>query len=1206
MESDAVTGAGTRPGHTTICSTSFAYTSQDEVVIQSLDQAEQQYYRQVSRRSHSPLSVLALSYSGCRLAIANREKVQICGSDLEPLHCLCGNGRYVTCLSWSPHGVEQFAAGSIDGSILIWSLDGERKLQQQLCFTYGPCLQVAFSAVDRAVLASGHGSTVAVWSLGRPRKPVKIIDVGRTQITAMVWHPSLSSRLLTVSDDNVVRIWEVTQLGGFTHLHTQPDSSDDEEIFGHLDDLHNRRLNPIAQLRFMSRPIAVDWIGEHGLYVVLPDDAEVQIYSFGSDWEMLHQIWRSNLTLVPEAAVLRQASGFVLLTAAARGLAESRSIPATVLDGVGGYVAPASAPALSVTHKTRQHMVADTNRLPGGTCNRNSHFRPISIDQLRAEKASLCKTYRHLTKSRDGGIDGKRKPLGKRRRTSSTRSKQTALSRSDGRPKTPSTPLSKPMTSSLELPKTRNGSDASLMPFLSPGIPARKPSPNDVPSIEDTLELSRIQSASDNSVALMTDQESESDDESYQPALIGSGSFRPGGINVPLPKGCGALFAPNGQLVTFFPPRPRPAGRVGLEDLGGDHQPGKQEQAEPLANLFPTFGNLMSGGEAEADIERLDGGLAGPVDNNDVGPSPLNRTLPYSTKKVSPSNREEHSPPHHKVVISVIGLDNITAAAKSAATKYISVLGPGLTPAEVCNCNASVAGAAGLTASKEVWKLLSDVLNGYSPEVSRLPDMSSGYFGLSQAVKVGVDAYGMLPSTGGAISGPEKFARGPLRSDLPHGRAWLVGKCIAWGERLADMQLLALMTAILLQAQHANDMRRSAHTISGREADPVTPSQRGSTTSIHRRSSSGPTIPILRSDSELASFTFNSPAKSRQPSQGSSRDASQPTTPYLDSGESTPPLSLPPMSRSATKLSSSGGTTGTSSPEHQRSSFSAAARHYAQSITERFASYGSSPPTKKSGSSPGSGEFSSGLPYASGSGGGSWGKTVSFASTASNARESQLSRSYTTLEADEYDSDRTIDDTSQPHTPRTGQSSVAVKLPNHDVFGGEGAGRLDEPLLSAEMAAKAQIWCASYAEQLRCWGMWMQAAELEKAISCPVSPTPGQKIRDSIQPDRASEQRRATCNICENVINALYQLCPKCLHHSHIQCLEMYVDTLDTVEEFECPSGCGCSCDRLEFEPVEISPPEDPEVSPRSKNIRKKASFTDPRRWRARIEGDSW
>lgn len=197
-----------------------------------------------------------------------------------------------------------------------------------------------------------------------------------------------------------------------------------------------------------------------------------------------------------------------------------------------------------------------------------------------------------------------------------------------------------------------------------------------------------------------------------------------------------------------------------------------------------------------------------------------------------------------------------------------------------------------------------------------------------------------------------------------------------------------------------------------------------------------------------------------------------------------------------------------------------------------------------------------------------------------------------------------------PHTyiPKSPGGPIAVTLKNQDQFADEVSGCARAKLIPDDLFAMSRSWCEYYAEQLRSWDMVFKAAELEKVAgitnTIPATSTTTE-FRDSGPKLQHIKNRPSShssiCSICHQASTpAVEQICPSCLHSSHISCLADYAQDLD-VGEFTCPTGCGCTCSDLWYGEQEWM--RSPEVRPAFK---KKPSFTDPRRWRARVEGDSW
>jgi len=674
--------------------------------------------------------------------------------------------------------------------------------------------------------------------------------------------------------------------------------------------------------------------------------------------------------------------------------------------------------------------------------------------------------------------------------------------------------------------------------------------------------------------------------------MQGSVTFRPGDVNIPLPRSCGAVFAPSGQLLTFFPPKPRSIPERENDIEGPDPQADSYD-TDRNAHLFPSFGNLSANrmSQVDNDLDGDDEGLTGARafrKSSSLSMPAGSFQSQHSWKAKASPTKPAHSPVPGlvKVTVGVYAVDALLQSHRSVAEAYRILRETGESGESVCRHNAVVAESAGLQTTANIWQLLAVILEDKVPL-----ELLNGDRG-DESVLVTAHQVASLRRIDSGVdlteSGQSAAFQGKLRwSDHPLGAAWLVNKVLEFAERNADIQLLAYASAIVAGDQ-------SKHNRNGLTRDDSMAAKLASF-GLDYESYLPPTnrqalrirpVTILRTDSSPINPIFTSPTKLRQISQLSSRTPSQPSSPFPEPSTTTSPLPFPAFSRHGSRLSTSGS--GSPSPEHHRSSFSAAAKHYAQSITDKFASYGTSPPVRKTGGSPSTQELSSSFPTQSGS----WSKSVSFSSAIESGRESQLSKSYTSVE-DGYDSDKTIDDTSQPATPRSKNAEISVEIKSHDFFSDDQSGCARAPLLASDLAAKAARWRQVYAEQLRCWGLIIQATELEKVSG--LSDTGGARSTrtlhgqyDGMVPARGPSRRKGVCSICSCVAERLGLLCPACLHVQHPQCLEEYVCALDG-EMFECPAGCGCTCAGVV--------PDFPEVRTGSKDdvklVVEKASYTD-------------
>lgn len=935
------------------------------------------------------------------------------------------------------------------------------------------------------------------------------------------------------------------------------------------------------------------WIGHNGILCLDSSLFRCSIWAWDDDTEKAAELWSEGLDSEPSLLGWSRSSEHVFILGASSCEIESIGIPEHILAVLGAKLADSSTDPPDHSDGDARHVQG-----PVEPCS----VKPISISKLKTSQRSFTKTSKQLQRRR---LSYK----GRHEGTQPTR-ESVELDKRD----LPSPPPPISMTSSLELPKPRED-EGSPMPFLSPSIPAQKSSPGgEIPALDDKVKLPPLPRASfDSSVqsASAAEQESDdSDDETFVEGMQGSASFLPGGINVPLPKACAALFTPTGELLTFFPPRPKLSSRE--RDVTDEKHDDPKANAKRVAKLFPSFGNLA--GEPHLVDEDEDSGFESTSSvSTDAGPADFQSNFFYPSSfpsqqswkaRISPTKHSftEQSP--HKVIISLhdVGdVDSLLPNSRQLATQYRILCDGSESGAELCRYNADCAERIGQDDVVDIWRLAALLLDDTVP----LQVMSDGNTGNDILViaRKAIEVAKMESREDTATGSPTSLAGKLCWSEDPFGAEWIVRAIIDWAESRADTQLLALLSAVLAEAQ--DNAQQSDYSVEQGLTSRLPSYSRGYFTSeavsSRSRRLTNQSIPILRTDSMgTSNAVYESPVKLKRSSTASSRNHSQPPTPYLTSESTTPPFSLPNFSRQGTQLS------GSASPEQHRSSFSAAAKYYAQSISDKFASYGAygtSPPARKMGTSPSNtNEFSTSFPS------GSWGKSVSFASTTNTTRTSMLSTSLDAARIDEdegYDSDKTVEDLSLPQTPRDAECAVVLK--NDRLFDDDVSGGSRPRLLPDDLVTKARLWCEYYAEQLRCWDLLPQAAELEKVCSMTClasSPELDSRAEEvGIVPTMAPHGRKA-CSVCAIKMTGAQFFCPACAHAAHLNCLEDFIQAMcvEDGEEFACPAGCGCLCADLPFDGGQV----EMERETREERPKKKASFTDPRRWRARVEGDEW
>lgn len=1114
------------------------------------------------------------------LAVSIGSRTSIWDIKHDTLKCtIHASERSVTSSAWSNHDPDLLALGHIDGHISLWHLGHLTKPRALWSAGATQCHFLAWSLADPSNLAACCGHKVSIWdSNNQCQDHARHCDL-QYQADRILWRPHPNKNIITLALDET---YEERSIDDMKPTLLESEDCQDHDLFGDLEDLQSYQSAPLSRGNFPSGSL-VYTIGDTAVLLLARHERSIRLYRDLKSAENDEPIWDKQLMgRIEYVAIVVEENDIKIVAAGFQGI-ERMSVPPSAREQLGEtFPSPTGGNNTDQTkaeHKTRNtKSPARMHPVPVSAISRaqksDRHSRPDRTD------------IRSLIFARPATAPSDQKNT----RTHAAVSPRQA------------------MASSLELPKLND--EESPMPFLSPTIPYQRPSPSIVPALSDDILLPPPENESFGSLPSTAMNDSDSDDETFDgDALKGSGTLMmPGGANVPLPKSCGAFFSPNGQLITYFPPK----ARVRSAEIDGFSSSQPEERSTKASRLFPLFGNLSL--EAR-DYEDSDTESTSSQSDATSNGSPKPEIFSFSTPgERSWSERLENmqalprlAAGQQTVIVSIRDVNELIHFRPELAHNYKLSCGSEEVAGRISLDNADIARAAGLDDLANVWSLLGLLLQEHLPEDLLTAGDADIPVLARRASRLVRRSSGTRPS----MTRQSSAMSVSHISQSKAGASWLVSQIFAWTELRADVQMLACLSAVLLSSAQSTTRMNKTHVSMSDSRSSFPASDYFVDAASHNSHLPTRPTPILQHIDSDGSFLTHSPAKPPRSTHVSSRDPSQPTTPYIDSLSSTPPFPFPKLSRQGSRLSASGS----ASPEHHRSSFGAAAKFYAQSITDKISSYGTSPPARRFGTSPNN-ELSSSLP-----GAGSWNKSVSFASGVDYG-----SRSSARIAPDDdgYDSDRTIEDTSLPHTPKRSGGPVMFTLKNASAFlqtkDSYPQPQLQNqphpnPLLSPLLAAKARIWIGHYTEQLRRMGLQVRAAELDN-IARPSKPAETQQQQQQ-QRQQQQQQRRhagitakptaakATCSICYCKIQGVQQLCSLCLHTTHISCLSGFVKACGAEEEVECPSGCGCVCSTVEFEETVWSASEET-PAPVVPAVRRKWSFTDPRRWREQVQGDSW
>jgi len=731
--------------------------------------------------------------------------------------------------------------------------------------------------------------------------------------------------------------------------------------------------------------------------------------------------------------------------------------------------------------------------------------------------------------------------------------------------------------------------------------------------------LERADSSSDEEDNLgdfSTSQSQTLDGESIlQTSVLGSNA------NVPLPKACGALWAPNGRLVCFFPPKaqqPSLLDRVGLAE--------KNARAD---GLFEGFGRINmsspepkgatsdrdeesaenSGSDESSDSSSSsssDSGTAGAFLDRYAPPKAWHQATLRLAKLKTHSSVGSLNGSHvfskgstamikQKNVVTLHNVDDLLPVKQSLAKDYL-VYGESQT---VCQNNADVASKNSFAGIADVWKLLGVILSDEVPlrKLERKDSESVLVMAQRQLKEIKRKHPGMALSFDEPQEVINPLFRGHTKwGNHPLGKSWLIRCLFESFEKTADVQMLAMMSCVLANAGvHApyqtqpalgrfsglDSMRLPGESLPYLASEEVARSLKGPLLSVH-------ISPVHSRASNSAYGSYSSMEGFREIR---SPPPSEPTTPF--SLASTPPLSLSRSSshRVAAVQSMS------ASPDNKVPGPNSATSSFSASVWSRPFQLSSSPPQRKRIS----GEENLASSVASNPSG-----SLTWAASTMHGSNATIRRSYLAQElADASDGSTTDED--EVSTPP--DQSVRVSFKNQSLFDDEGG--LDVPLLNPDHERRG-IYAAyrdSYATMLEIWGLDVAAHEIRK-FNAGYLATRGEPVfndaasqntltvtkLDARPQQQESEQglqlvrtcsrcktsapvggenrcgkcgvglRLIACSICEEPVTGLYKSCIACGHAAHLECLRSWLEADsdghkdDTLEAGCSEAGCDCRC----------------------------------------------
>ncbi|THY92764.1 WD40 repeat-like protein [Aureobasidium pullulans] len=719
------------------------------------------------------------------------------------------------------------------------------------------------------------------------------------------------------------------------------------------------------------------------------------------------------------------------------------------------------------------------------------------------------------------------------------------------------------------------------------------------------------ESSSDEEDGLLGDYGGSESQNLGMEGSVGSGIFSTN-ANVPLPRTCGALWAPNGQLICFMPPKEEP--RSILQKFAVDDRNRNRGSRE----IFEGFGRLNAGQSESKSKSKpsTDAFEADDSDNSSEFSSSssssgsdepemfLRRFQPpsawhggslrfprlkglrtHSTEGSIPTSNglnKKAISARHKTKVKVIDVECLLPSKRVLGSEYL-VYGDGET---VCSHNAQAALRNGFSELADIWEFVGLILAKKVPlSMLSIPRQETDIRVLARRLLIpsqrndsGLDLSFDKPE---AVLHPRETALIKWGTH-PFAGSWLIDTLFTHFENLADVQMLGMLSCIFAQSL-SDDQRPTYEDL---------PQSMNCAAQLFdyfpdKETAFGFFEPII-SVSDLSKkhrksgAGLNSAGESSQDIREQNVVASEPVTPFYTGN--TPPM---PLSRASTHRSSAAPSLSTS-PEHHRTSIPSATSSFAASVLARPFQLASSPPVRNRTSGE---ELSSSIPSQAGV---NWNKNKPFNRSDSTIRRSFMSQGF----GDDYDGSTTEDDESLPP-----QSRVKISLKNQDMFDDEGCSNV--AFLDPNQSLRFAVYRAVYANMLGGWGLRMQQNEVDKLdglLSNILTRTRSRdhgsqstltlgEVEDDAEtidslgpqvvrccmscgevdiPERRADRKCAkcggkshllSCTICYQPIAGLYKVCLACGHSAHISCLAVLLESLSEDEKPECEAACGCACD---------------------------------------------
>ncbi|KAL8750567.1 MAG: hypothetical protein Q9184_006383 [Pyrenodesmia sp. 2 TL-2023] len=737
-------------------------------------------------------------------------------------HYLHGHSRAITDINFSAHHPDILATCAVDSYVHCWDLRHPSRAAMTFCDWFAGATQVKWNRQDSHILASSHDKFLRIWDDRKGAYPLRSIEAHATKIYGVDWNRIEPNEVATCSLDKTIKFWDYSS-----------DSDKPAKTIQAPFPVWRARHTP-----FGSGLLAMPQRGDYDLHLYdcreqtgsQQDHTMPMVHRFdGHEGEVKEFLWRSRGGVQDS----RDSRDFQLVSWGTDRVLRLHRLDEEILAKVGYVRGEEVKRTIPFTRKNavyrsyRGDPSTNSSGLSGISLAGRFHLEPqddAGMSGLSMRKESLG----------IGGVWASGEcPLGSMAgKNARAREDVDAISWMRG------VKIGKRDTSQANMEQTqayykrqRHSLEALLRYLLGEQ------------SCEETLELLKAspdQSGLDLDTQTEHSSSSEDDgDDQYAEnqrhgldSSEGTLAVFNAQYNVPLRKACGALWANDGRLVCFFPPKGEKTSFLNQSIIKANEWGSKDRKA-----LFEGFGRLqgytsaMPRTTSSSDVEGSESGdsdyessrsSSGSASLSDIGmtaltlmPSMAWRDEPQGTNHALSVDESQRSSgwtrhpksavPDSKNFISIHQCAELLPSKRKLAEGYSLE-----NSSECCSHNAAVARSNGDLDLADIWGLVDLLLRDEVP-LQKMQVTSKDESILLIARRI----LSPLRSKDSAIDltydSHDDEDRPTFKSRIywgshPFGRKWLIDALFERYERMADMQMLAMLSCVLHQSSKATEL----------------------------------------------------------------------------------------------------------------------------------------------------------------------------------------------------------------------------------------------------------------------------------------------------------------------------------------------------------------------------------------------------------------